>query len=408
MRVWLLQTGEPMPFDRDGSRPMRAVNLTRSLQEAGHEVLVWTADFDHRTHSHRYGRNTEVRSRHLTVRYLHSRGYVNNVGLARLIDHAELARQLRRALSDPQTQKPDVAFIGYPPIEPASVMVKWLVDRQVPCLLDVKDAWPDVLLRAIPESLDVLGHAILSPYYSSMRRTFGRATALSAMAEPFLEWALGQAGRSRNELDASFPLTSRTTHFSHAQYSDAERWCEQQGYGQDGRFTLGFVGTLHSSYVWEPVLEAAKVHSDARFVIAGDGSQHEELRRRAKHLANVALPGWVSQVQAEVLARHCDAALIPVGKHVDFEMSVPNKVYDAMAAGLPIMSSLAGATRRLIESERLPQSLVHLVERAKTDVDGTREMGRRAQLLFAERFTVDKVYGALARHLELMASACDG
>jgi hypothetical protein len=53
MKVWILQTGEPLPIDANGLRPMRAMNLTKSLIDHGHEVILWSSNFDHFSKSHR-------------------------------------------------------------------------------------------------------------------------------------------------------------------------------------------------------------------------------------------------------------------------------------------------------------------------------------------------------------------
>ena len=117
MKFWILQTGEPLQIDTAGLRPMRAINLSTVLSEAGHEVTLWSSDFDHFSKTHRTGGRASIRlEKNIEIKLLKSRGYKSNVGLSRLLDHAQLAWDLRRQLST--MEKPDVAFIGYPPIEP--------------------------------------------------------------------------------------------------------------------------------------------------------------------------------------------------------------------------------------------------------------------------------------------------
>ena len=47
MKVWILQTGEPLQIDNSGLRPMRAINLSNILIEKNHNVVIWSTDFDH-------------------------------------------------------------------------------------------------------------------------------------------------------------------------------------------------------------------------------------------------------------------------------------------------------------------------------------------------------------------------
>jgi hypothetical protein len=47
MKIWILQTGEPMPLDRGSPRPMRAMNLASTLVARGHDVTILTSAFYH-------------------------------------------------------------------------------------------------------------------------------------------------------------------------------------------------------------------------------------------------------------------------------------------------------------------------------------------------------------------------
>ena len=410
MLVWIFQTGEPMPLDGDEARPMRAMNLTDALVGAGHEVVLWTADFDHTNHRHRYGSHTKVRvSDLLEVRFIHSRGYASNIGVARLADHAQLAISLRRLLKG--ESHPDVAFVGYPPIEPATVMVDWLRGRDVPVMLDIKDAWPEVLLRGVPMYLKPLGHLALSPYSLLMHRAFQQASGLTSTAEPFLNWSLETAGRDRNSADRVFPLTSRRPDFPDDDLDDAGVWWDERGVIDDGRFRIFFVGTLHSSYDFTPVAEAAQ-DVDVQVVICGDGSSASDIRAEMTGLPNVVLPGWVTAQQAEVLGRRSTLALAPIAPHPDFAMSVPNKFYDAMSKGLPIVTSLTGAAGELVESHNIGRvyggrwkpSLRTVLAELEGAPDEISAMSRNALDLYSSEYSYETVYGSAVRHLESLAS----
>lgn len=409
LKVWILQTGETMPGDDDGSRPMRGMNLSEALVAAGHDVVLWTADFNHTRHRHRFGRNTRLRvNEQLEVRFVWSRGYDANIGFGRLADHAQLGVNLRRALR--REAAPDVAFIGYPPIESAAVMSKWLHQREVPVMLDVKDAWPDVLLRGVPPRTQPLAHVALSPYYALMQRTFGRATGISSTAQPFLDWSLAQAGRAQGPHDRVVALTSRASDASVEEIAAAEVGWDDLGIRADGRFRVFFVGTLHSSYDFAPLVEAAQV-DEVEFVICGDGSTANELRERTARFGNVHMPGWITAAQAEALARRSTVALAPIAPHPDFSASVPNKFYDAMAKGLPVLTSLSGAAGKLVDSRGIGRvysisgepSLRSVLKELLANPDEVREASLRARKVFAQEYDFDSVYGGLVAHLDAMA-----
>ena len=121
LTIWILQTGEPLHLDSAHARPMRAMNLANALVEAGHRVIVWSSAFSHQDRRQRsLQAETTVISENLEYRLIPSPGYDRNIGLRRLWDHAALAVNLRRMLGE-QGEVPDACFIGYPPIETASV-----------------------------------------------------------------------------------------------------------------------------------------------------------------------------------------------------------------------------------------------------------------------------------------------
>ncbi len=192
MKVWIFQTGEPLHCDAGSLRPMRAMNLANALVAAGHKVVLWSSSFYHQEKRQRVTDNNRVKvSGSLEIRLVASPGYQRNIGPGRLWDHAVLGRNLAKLL-DAETTVPDVAFVGYPPIETAAVMTRWLAARRVPCMVDVKDQWPAIFIDALPAPLKLVGRIALAPYFYYGRRALRDATALS---HPRTRAVLLQAGR---------------------------------------------------------------------------------------------------------------------------------------------------------------------------------------------------------------------
>lgn len=409
MRVWIFQTGEPLPVGGALARPMRAMNLAHALNLSGHDVVIWSSDFSHTEKQHVYGTDTKLRvSDNLEVRLIHTRGYKRNIGLSRLVDHAQMAMRLRHLLKfeDP----PDIAFVGFPPIEPAAVMINWLNRFSVPTLLDVKDSWPDVLLRALPEALHGPGRIALAGYYRVARHSFSEATAISSITAEFLDWAIKHSGRPQSHLDAVFPLTSRPLEIPQAESREAAEWWDEFGVLNDGRFRASFVGSLSTAFDFGPIADAAR-RCDAQFVICGEGSTADSIRALLAGLPNVVMPGWVSPAQAEVLARRSTVALGPYVTHQDFLRSMPNKFYDAMAHGLPFVTTLEGVVGGIIrkygvgevygrQNGSLDAALNVLIQSPSR----VTEMQRQARCLYEREFSYDQVYGGLVQHLERMHS----
>jgi len=391
------------------------MNLANALVKAGHKVVLWSSAFYHQEKRHRSRSAERISiSPQFEIRLVPSPGYQRNIGPGRLWDHAVLARNLSRLLKN-ETSVPDVAFIGYPPIETAAVMTRWLATRGVPCMVDVKDQWPTIFIDALPSPLKLLGRIALSPYFYYGRRAMRDATALSAMADGFLQWAAGFAGRSVSHLDQVVPLTVPTGQVSPAELEDAGCWWDQQGIKADGTHRICFVGSHSPAFDIDPVCEAtnsmARAGSACQFVFCGDGANSSAWREKMAGLTNVYFPGWIDRAKIEALALRSSAALAPYRNSEDFVMSIPNKVIDSLALGLPVLSPLRGEVERLISDSGIGMSYGGEIGRTLEQciVDLTDKLGLRDELsgnalrLYQERFSFETVYGGLVNHLEILA-----
>jgi len=114
LNVWILQTGEPLHIDGENARPMRAMNLSNALVQAGHKVVLWSSAFYHQEKRHRSSTAKSIRvSDNLEIRLIPSRGYKRHISVGRLIDHGQLAFNLKKMLNHERIRKVFKTCIGY-------------------------------------------------------------------------------------------------------------------------------------------------------------------------------------------------------------------------------------------------------------------------------------------------------
>jgi glycosyltransferase involved in cell wall biosynthesis len=396
---------------------MRAMNLSNSLVEDGHNVVLWSSAFYHQEKKHRsLSPQTIIVSPQLEIRLVPSPGYNRNIGFGRLWDHLVLAYNLKKMLRNEQSL-PDVAFVGYPPIETASVLTGWLANRGIPCLLDLKDQWPSLFLDPLPTWLRPIGKLLLWPYFYYGKGAMQQATGLSSMASSFLQWGLDIADRKVTKYDGVFPLTSPPITIEDSKLKLARVWWDEKDIVNDPSiFRVIFIGSHMSVFDFEPVRNAARTLCErgikSQFVICGDGGFSAQLRSMMENIPNVCFPGWVDRAQIEALAERSQAALAPYRNIDNFTKNLPNKVIDALALGLPILSPLHGEVANMIAEHNVGmqygnapgRSLLECIDVLRTATDQQKLMATNARELFRLKFSFRMVYGGLVRHLVSMAS----
>jgi glycosyltransferase involved in cell wall biosynthesis len=407
MKIWILQTGEPLHIDNDNPRPMRAMNLSNKLVAAGHSVVLWSSAFSHQGKRHRTSEYTVHKvDKNLEIRLIPSCGYQRHIGFARLIDHSQLAWNLKKLLKK-EKSVPDIAFIGYPPIETAAVMSKWLKARSVPMILDVKDLWPSMFIDALPSLLKPLAKITLYPYFYLAKRTIRDASSISSMAPLFLEWVLNFSNRIKTENDRVFRLTTPNDQISKEEALSATYWWEAQGVDLSKPLVI-FVGSFMSVFDFNPVIKAAENLDNCQFVLCGSGDYIDSLKKKAGKMNNVYFPGWIDRSKIKVLAKNSLAALAPYKNIDNFMVNTPNKIVDALSLGLPILSPLRGEVKGLIDKykigftyvDNLEKCIMKLIKDEKLQI----ALSKNSITLYKEQFDFNQVYDDFVIHMEKMAN----
>ena len=411
MNIWIFQTGEPLHIDKKNYRPMRAMNLANMLVDQGHSVTIWSSAFFHQEKKHRTREYKKIKYNELLeIRLIPSSGYNKNISVQRLYDHAILSMNLKKALNKEITL-PDVAFIGYPPIEFAYVAQKWLKKRNIQTILDIKDLWPDILISFLPKYFKIIGKIFLFPYFFLAKKVINNATAISSMTDRFLNHILNSFGRRRSEMDLAFPFSSLKVNMTESELISAKNLWWEYGINKNAKFRLCYIGNLSPNIDLEPVKQAAiyfeKKSQEIEIIICGDGVSFEEYKQEFSRFTSVKFTGRVNNLQAFALSQISQATLIPYKNSIDFQLSLPNKFVDSLSYGLPVLSPLSGEVAKMIEKYNVGVSYGKLFNRNL--IDGINilinnnnllnEMAENCRNIYQKNFTYQVVYKNLANHL---------
>jgi glycosyltransferase involved in cell wall biosynthesis len=121
-----------------------------------------------------------------------------------------------------------------------------------------------------------------------------------------------------------------------------------------GKFVVGYVGNHGLAQGLETVLDAAEQLGDepVEFLLAGEGIDKARVLRlaRTRGLENVRFLDGMPRERVNGVLLACDALLLILRNDPLFEITIPSKLYEYMAAGKPLLCSVAGEAAALVSA----------------------------------------------------------
>jgi glycosyltransferase involved in cell wall biosynthesis len=396
-------------FDGENTKLLRTARLAGVLRSLGHEVVWWTSAFDHFKKRHRV--ETDLASAEWEggqIRLLRGAGYRRNVSFRRFRDHAQVAAKF--AALAPTEPRPDVILASLPTVELAHEAVRFGATHDVPVVVDVRDPWPDAIVDLLPEALRPVGRLALWPMRRRARAALRECASIVGISPGYLSWAHRVARRAPGATDVVVPIGYVSpTGDPQSQDAAARRMANM---GVDARKKIcWYVGSFGKTSDLDPVLRAARAiashgRDDIQFVISGEGELAGRWKRAAEGLPNVVFTGWIDENEALWLGRRAAIGLQAYAQGAP--QALPNKLFEYMSAGVPILSSLRGESEEFLARHDCgityragdPKDCLEKLLALLNDEARSKSMGARARTVFAAEYDGRSVLPSLARHLE--------
>src|SRR5690606_133006 len=139
-----------------------------------------------------------------------------------------------------------------------------------------------------------------------------------------------------------------------------------------------------------------KGHAEIEFVFAGGGSTESDLKAKCDKfgLVNVHFLGRFPMTEISEIVNLCDVSLVSFLDIPILYTNSPNKLFDSLSAGKPIIVNSNGWTRELVETERCgyyvdpknPQELADRILFLEKNPHVANEMGACARGLAENKF----------------------
>jgi len=239
----------------------------------------------------------------------------------------------------------DLLYERYSLFSTATAEVKKAIG--VPCILEVN----------APLIQEQQHHRVLADEdgaIAATRSCVAAADVVACVSESVADWIAELSGGHAAERTLVSPNGVNTTRITPARSSDTGP--------ASAAFTIGFVGTLKPWHGVDVLLRAATLAAARyrgaqrwRLVIAGSGPQEEALRHQARELFSteggltVEFTGAVAPEEIPQLLRTFDVAVAPYPQAAAADQYFsPLKVYEYLAAGIPVIASAIGQIPSII------------------------------------------------------------
>jgi glycosyltransferase involved in cell wall biosynthesis len=268
----------------------------------------------------------------------------------------------------------------------------WILARikKAVFLLEVRDLWPTFAI-----AVGVLRNPVLIRLSEGLERFLYRRADHVVINSPGFEEHVIRKGATDVHLVANGVDGSMFQPASDG-LPIREEW------GLKGEFIVLYAGAHGLSNDLETVLMAAdslREREHVQFIFVGDGKEKDHLIAHAKalELENIQfLPAVPKERMPEILAAAdaCVAILKPIEA---YKTTYPNKVFDYMAAGRPVILAIDGVIREVVEEARAgifcqpgdPEGMVEVIVQLEQNRARGKQMGLAGREFVEKHFDRD-------------------
>jgi glycosyltransferase involved in cell wall biosynthesis len=387
-----------------GNTGTRSYEMSRRLIQNGHRVTMICGAYD--TSDMSATGNEKVATLQIdgiTVKRINTR-YSNKMSFfQRLMAFGQFARAATKVVSKLDA---DLVFATSTPLSVGLPGMKGARKLGVPFVFEVRDLWP-----AVPIAIGVLKNPLLIWYARCLETRIYKSAARIIALSPGMKDGIVRSG---------YPA-ERVTMIPNGCDLELFKPCDEPlndpRFGAPDDYRLIFTGAHGLANGLDAVLDAAGVLKrrgvkGIRFVFLGKGGQKESLMKRSRAEGLDEIVCWVDSIPKLELARvlpRMDVGMMILKNLEDFYYGTsPNKFFDYIACGLPVLNNYPGWLAGMIAEKQCGRVVPPDDPEAFADAaiwffehrDEAWEQGRRARALAEERFAREDLADAFVKVME--------
>jgi len=402
MKVLFLHQTFPSA-NEDGSG--RAYDFAKCIVNQGHQVTIIAGRF-----SYLSGNAFSSASRGFIVREEHPEGFLvlrpwsymgyHKSYFGRMLTY--ITYMITGFIAALGSGQYDVVIGATPPISVGIIGALVSFFRRTPYVFEVRDLWSEVAIQ-----LGFINNRLLVAIVRRVERAIYRYARVIVINSPgfipFLEGIGIPAEKIKLvpngvDLDIFRP--------------DMDGNAIRDRYGVRNQTVGVYAGSLGMANDIETILRAAEMTKDENicFILVGDGKERRNLEAKCKErgIRNVVFTGPQKKGDIPLFLAAADAGVVTLLDIPLFRTVYPNKVFDTMACGKPVVLLVDGVARRLVEDADSgifvppadPVKLADAMRYLRDHPDSGREMGRRGRAYLEGRY--DRIKCAQLMHQVLV------
>ncbi len=380
----------------------RSYEFARYLVKKGHTVTILTGSKTNNSLVSKKNKNDEYLE---GVHVIYLKTPYSNYMSSKKRFYSFVDFSLRATLFGIRIKKYDLIFATSTPLTVAIPGIILSFFRRVPMAFEVRDLWPEV-----PIQMGVITNPIIIKFLRFFENfTYRRAKHIIALSPGMAEGIL-TSGISKDKV-TMIPNYCNLEFFKPGKPKINN--LEKLVYNNH---IIAYSGAISDANNLELIINAAeklqKVGSSVIFVIAGDGKEKPRLEKliEIKKLKNVIFLGKISKYEVVNLYRRAIACIVLFKNLPVLSTNSPNKFFDAISTGKPIITNMGGWIGGMVESNKIgfsvendnPQAIVNAVNKLiNMDKKQLEEMGQNARKLAVEKFDSNAMVSKLEMIFEM-------
>jgi len=387
-----------------GATGTRSYEMSRQLIAAGHRVTMICGAYESS------GLETDANQRVTEhdvdgIRVLRiAEPYANKMGFARrLLAFARFGWTAARVVGQLDA---DLVFATSTPLTVGTPGRKGARRLGVPFVFEVRDLWPELAI-----AVGVLKNPLLVWYAQRLERTIYRAARRIIALAPGIKEGICRTAYPPERV-AMIPNCADLELFR-----PDPGPLEDERFGAPEDFRLVFTGAHGLANGLDAVLDAMaelkrRGERGLRFVFIGQGGLRERLIERSRREGLDEMVSWVPSIPKQELARvlpRMNVGMMILKNVPSFYYGTsPNKFFDYIASGLPVLNNYPGWLADMIREHECglavppddPKAFADAVVWLRDHRDQLGPMGQRARQLAETQFSRDQLGQAFVKTLE--------